>query len=361
MRYITIACVLILVFVVGNTAQGQQERPAGGVPTQSRESYQRDIDAAVDRLGGALRIGRSGAEDFPAAREQLRILDELLLRAPAFDLQGVTVPDRIQPRIDDARNRRETVEQLTALCIRHSQENRTAERAKLTSQINNMLRDRLQVGPIVDTEDRAEISRIEQMMRRRAEEERQRLDTLNQLHADFLRIVARMSKINVPVDGEYEGTFMADPTQSKVVIAIADKKSELHPSEAQQAGFIFFTIRGTEVTGEAVYGEDASRTVIRLKGRYDLATSSFEATDDGGRVPAGYPAALLRNIDLKIKGKAALVRPQAGGDALVAFDGTWVLRLENPVDFTYQENSNTPVEKMTLSEFVGAGRWQASR
>lgn len=361
MRYVTAACVLMLVFVVGNTAQGQQGRPAGGVPAQTRESYQRDIDAAVDRLGGALRIGRSGTEDFPAAREQLRILDELLLQAPEFDLQGVTVPDRIQPRIDDARNRRETVEQLIALCIRHSQEDRTAERAQLTSQINNMLRDRLQVGPIVDTPDRTEILRIEQIMRRRAEEERQRLDTLNQLHADFLQIVARMSKLNVPVDGEYEGTFTMDPAQSKIVVVIADKKMEHHPTEAQKIGFIFLTVRGTEVSGEAVYGEDESRAVIRLKGRYDLATSSFEATDDGGRVPAGYPAALMKSIDLKIKGKAALIRPQAGGDALVALDGTWVLRLNEPVEFTYQEDANSPVETMTLSEFVCAGRWQASR
>ena len=360
MRYVLAASVALLIVVSGNAVRGQQS-PSSGVPAQTRESYQRDIDDAVDRLGGALRIRRDGTEDFPAAREQLRILDLLLLRAPEFDLQGVTVPDRIEPRIADARNRLEIVEQIQALCIRHSQENRAAERVQLTLQINSMLRDRLQVGPIVDTEDRAEIVRIEQMMRRRAEDERQRLGTLDQLHADFLRIVARMSKLNVPADGEYEGTFTMDPAQSKIVVAIADRKIEQQPTEAQKIGFIFLTVRGTEVSGEAVYGEGESRAVIRLKGRYDLATSSFEATDDGGRVPAGYPAALMKSIDLKVKGKAALVRPQSGGEPLVAFDGTWVLRLNDPVEFTYQEDANSPVERMTLVELVCAGSWQASR
>jgi hypothetical protein len=367
MRRLILICLVVSIVLSANSARSQ---PAGSVPQKSRESYQADIDATSDRIGAALRINRfgngQGEREFRAARAHLLTLDELLSRAPAFVLSDVDVPDRIRPFIDDARDRLELSRQIMAECIRHSQLTDPGERGEQMIRIRALL-ERANMAPVTDTEDRSEITGLERQMRQRSRDEEARLQTLGELHEEFLRIVARMTKLNAPVAGDFEGTFLIDAKNSKLIAESDGQRFEFPAQESNQVGFIFFTVRGTEVTGEAAYGEGEGRAVIRLKGRYDLETERIELEDAGGTLPAPLPAAAVTKVELKIKGKPELVWPGKSENRpitpetkkTVVFDGTWKFRLPD-VEVPYQESEKAPVKTIRIVELLGQGSWNAS-
>lgn len=365
MRYLLLACVAWS--IVGPSARGQQIEPFD--VQKQRKFVQDNIDPVLNDVGDCLRIDRGGGgENFPKARSRLETLENILRNAHELVRPGLSVPDRVQPFIDDAERRRDQAQRVMAFCIRHTQQNDRVERFRLTLLINQILTREIGMEAITDTEDRAEIVAMENDMRGRAEQEAVRLTELNRLHDYFRRIVAAMGALGVPVDGEYEGTFRIDAKKTMLTYETNGVLREIRAQESQEIGFFFFTVRGTEVKGEAVYGEGAGRAVINVKGRYDPATQRLEAEDDGGTLPPGLPEGILRNLDLKIKGKPTLVwpgmkdnQPRVPGTESLEFDGTWRLRLELNIDFPRQESENAPVQIVRLLELIGEGTWNAGR
>lgn len=359
MRYFLIACVALS--IVGNSARGQQPEPFD-VQAQ-RDFVQRNIDGVLADLIRYLR-----REEYPAARSRLETLENILRNAHELVRPGLNVPDRVQEFIDGAELRRDQAQRVMALCIRHSQQNEPTERFRLTLIINRTLTDEIGMGAVADMPDRMEITRLENFMRTQAEEERTRLEELNRLHAIFLRSVAGLGMLGVPIDGEYEGTFRINLKKTMLIYESEGALHEIHPAEAQEVGFFFFTIRGTEVKGEAVFGEGAGRSVINVKGRYDPAAQRLVAEDDGGTLPPGLPEGILTNLDLKITGKPTLVwpgmkdnQPRVAGTESIEFDGTWRLRLALNFNFPRQASENAPVIIVRMLELVGEGTWNAGR
>lgn len=365
MRSFLIACVALA--MVGDSARAQPTEPFD--VEQQRQFVQKNIDEILDKLAAALRMDRSTRrENFPAARAHLETLGNILRTAHELVRPRLSVPDRIQPFIDDAERRRDQAQRVMALCIRHTQQNDRVERFRLTLQINRILTDEIGTGAVTDNEDRMEIRQLEGFMRRQVEEETRRLEELNRLHGEFRRIVASIGRLGIPIDGPYEGTFQIDPKKTMLVYETNGVLRELHAQEAQQVGFFSFTVRGTEVNGEAAYGEGEGRAVFRITGRYNPADERLEATADGGTLPPGLPEGILKNLDLKIKGKPTLVwpgmkdnQPRVPGTESIELDGTWRLRMEVNLDFPQQESENAPVEIVRFIELVGEGTWNAGR